>query len=55
MTKISVRQAAELLGLDKKTIRDLVVSGEFGRAVECGKKTMYLIYKEQLEKWARIA
>lgn len=55
MTKITVQEAAETLGLDKKTIRDLVINGEFGKAIQNGKKTMYLIYKEQLIKWLGLA
>ena len=55
MTKLSVQEAAEMLGLDRRTVKDLISNKEFGKAIQNGKKTMYLIYKEQLIKWLGLA
>lgn len=51
MTKISVKQAAEMLRIDIRAVRELVRSGEFGKAIEGGDRITYLIYREQVEKW----
>ena len=55
MTKLSVQEAAEMLGLDRRTVKALISNKEFGKAIQNGKKTVYLIYKEQLIKWLGLA
>lgn len=55
MTRLTVKEAAELLGIDRRTVIDLISSGEFGKAIRGGSKTFYLIYKEQITKWLGLA
>jgi len=55
MTRITVKQAAELLGLDVRAVRDLIKRGEFGKAIKREYNVIYLIYREQIEKWLGLA
>ena len=52
-TKVTVREAAERLGIGQETIRAGLISGELpiGAAVKCKRSFSYIIPRERFESW----
>lgn len=51
-TRITTQEAAEMIGIDKRTLRVLIAAGEFpAKAVWHSKKHIYYIYREDVQKW----
>lgn len=53
MERLSVKEVAEWLQINRNLVIRLVRRGEFGKAVRNGKRSFYLIYREEVEDWLK--
>lgn len=48
--RLTIEQAAEQLGITVALCRQLVKTGQLGKAFKNGKKTVYLVYQTQVDR-----
>ena len=48
--RLTIEEAAEQLGITISLCRQLVKTGQLGKAFKNGKKTVYLVYQTQVDR-----